>query len=425
MADIPVLSPIILWRCAFLLLMVLPSCLSSSLPGTSSSPSDTQIATAHPPTATAELTPEQTSKASEEAVLRVGDLLAQTSKNEVTGPDATPTEVTTRAAESSASPIGPTDVPQISGEIEADQPPFDIGNELTVAALGARAISGSQITFEEKLIDGNGYSRHIVSYLSEGLRVYGLLTVPFGAVPGGGFKAVVFNHGFIPPQLYQTTERYVAYVNALATSGFVVFKIDLRGHGNSEGEPSGTYFSPDYTIDAIAALKSLQTLELVDPQGIGMWGHSMAGNLVLRAMLVEPDVKAGVIWAGAVYSYDDFARYAIADPSFDRSAFAESPSFRRSREIREAYGTPDTSHPYWRAVSLTQNLETLEAPIQLHHALNDDVVDVGYSIDLAEILTTEAKPHEFYQYEGGGHNINSPYFERAMERTITFYRTHL
>ena len=24
-----------------------------------------------------------------------------------------------------------------------------------------------------------------------------------------------------------------------------------------------------------------------------MWGHSMAGNLVLRAMLIEPDIKAG------------------------------------------------------------------------------------------------------------------------------------
>ena len=42
-----------------------------------------------------------------------------------------------------------------------------------------------------------------------------------------------------------------------------------------------------------------------------MWGHSMAGNLVLRAMLIEPEIKAGVIWAGAVYSYDDFAKYGI------------------------------------------------------------------------------------------------------------------
>jgi hypothetical protein len=34
----------------------------------------------------------------------------------------------------------------------------------------------------------------------------------------------------------------------------------------------------------------------------------MAGNLVLRAMLIEPDIKAGDL-AGAVYSYDDFGKY--------------------------------------------------------------------------------------------------------------------
>src|SRR6185436_6818008 len=160
------------------------------------------------------------------------------------------------------------------------------------------------------------YARYIASYTSQGNKIYGLLTIPFGSAPEGGFKAIVFNHGYIPPDSYVTTERYVAYVDALAQSGFVVFKIDMRGHGDSEGEPSGSYFSPAYMIDAISALKSLQKMDIIDPDGIGMWGHSMAGNLVLRAMLVEPAIKAGVIWAGAVYSYDDFEKYAITDTSF-------------------------------------------------------------------------------------------------------------
>ena len=167
-------------------------------------------------------------------------------------------------------------------------------------------ITGSEITFEQELPQTFYYQQHLVSYSSEGNKIYGLLTIPNAEPPEGGFKAIVFNHGYIPPAAYRTTERYTAYVDYLARSGFVVFKIDYRGHGQSEGEPSGTYFSPGYTIDAIAALKSLQTLDIIDPQGIGMWGHSMAGNLVLRAMLIEPDIKAGVIWAGAVYSYDDF-----------------------------------------------------------------------------------------------------------------------
>lgn len=313
---------------------------------------------------------------------------------------------------------------ELTPEVTAE-PAFDPGNELTIDALLELEIEGSQITFEQELAKGANYSRYIASYLSEGNRIRGLLTVPFGIAPEGGFKAIVFNHGFIPPTTYRTTERYVAYVDLLAQAGFVVFKIDMRGHDTSEGEPSGSYFSPGYTIDAISALKSLQTLDFIDPQGIGMWGHSMAGNLTLRAMLIEPDIKAGVIWAGAVYSYDDMTRYAISDPSFTPSVSQQSPSLRRGAVLREAYGQPNTAEPFWQAVSLTMHIDLLQHPLQLHHAINDDVVNVGYSRDLAAVLSEHGKPHEFYTYEGGGHNISSPYFDSAMRRTIDFFRANL
>lgn len=306
---------------------------------------------------------------------------------------------------------------------ERDDPVFEVADDLTIAALREREIEGSEITFEQMLASGFNYDQYIVSYRSEGLQIYGLLTVPVGDVPEGGFKAIVFNHGYIPPATYRTTERYVAYVDALARSGFVVFKIDMRGHGDSEGQSMGSYFSPVYTIDAISALKSLQTLDFVDPEGIGMWGHSMAGNLVLRAMLVEPAIKAGVIWAGAVYSYDDFAQYAISDTSFVRNE--QSLGARRRREIIEAYGPPNTEVAFWQAVSLTENIEYLESPLQIHHAVDDDVVNIGYSIDLVAVLEENDKVYEFYQYEGGGHDIDSPYFEDAMERTIAFFQEHL
>jgi dipeptidyl aminopeptidase/acylaminoacyl peptidase len=306
---------------------------------------------------------------------------------------------------------------------------IEVGKELTIPYLRELEITGSEITFEEELKRTAYYHQHLVSYISEGNKIYGLLTIPALATPEGGFKAIVFNHGYIPPRSYRTTERYTAYVDYLARSGFVVFKIDYRGHGNSEGEPSGSYFSPGYTIDAISALKSLQTLDIIDPKGIGMWGHSMAGNLVLRAMLVDPDIKAGVIWAGAVYSYDDFVRYGIDDNTFIPPATPESqetPDPRRGRqEIFETYGRPDTQVDYWKAVSLTENIEYLNHPVQLHHAEDDTVVNIGYAFDLAAVLQENGKYYEFYTYESGGHNLVSPYFDQAMLRTVEFFRNNL
>ncbi len=304
-------------------------------------------------------------------------------------------------------------------------PGFPVGNELTIAALLERSIEGSPITIEQQLENGANYARYIASYISEGNKIYGLLTVPFGDAPEGGHKAIVFIHGYIPPDQYRTTERYVAYVDALAQAGFVVFKIDLRGFGESEGEPTGAYFSPDYSIDAIAALKSLQTLDYVDPEGIGLWGHSMAGNVTLRAMLIEPAIQAGVIWAGAVYSYDDFTRYSIDDPSYSPTAPASSAGRRIGQLIRETYGPPNTAEPFWRAVSLTEHIDLLQAPIQLHHAVDDNVVTIDYSRDLAAVLNVAGKAYEFYEYAGGGHNITSPDFGEAMRRTIAFFQENL
>jgi len=306
---------------------------------------------------------------------------------------------------------------------------FEVGREITIEYLRGLEITGSEIIFEEELDRRLNYRQFLVSYLSDGNKIYGLLTIPDQEPPEGGFKAIVFNHGYIPPTTYRTTERYIAYVDYLAKSGFVVFKIDYRGHGESEGEPSGSYFSSGYTIDAITALKSLQTMEIIDPQGIGMWGHSMAGNLVLRAMLIEPDMKAGVIWAGAVYSYDDFVKYGIDDNSYRPPETPQSQETttprRRTQEIFDAYGRPDSQAAYWQAVSLTENIAFLNHPLQLHHAEDDTVVNIGYSFDLAVVLQENFKLYEFYHYEGGGHNLISPYFEQAMQRTVDFFRNNL
>jgi len=345
-----------------------------------------------------------------------GSVLPATSFPSVNQPTTTPTQTA-----SPTSTITPTPT-----ETEVN---FEIGREITIDYLRDLEITGSEITFEQGLSHASNYQQHLASYISEGNKIYGLLTIPDGEPPEGGFKAIVFNHGYIPPTDYQTTERYTAYVDHLARSGFVVFKIDYRGHGDSGGEPTGSYFSPGYTIDSISALKSLQMMDIIDPDGIGMWGHSMAGNLVLRAMLIEPDIKAGVIWAGAVYSYDDFAQYGITDNTYRPPATSESPErsgrIRRSREIIEEFGLPDTKVDYWKAVSLTENITFLDNPVQLHHAEDDPVVNIGYSIDLAAVLQENDKEFELYSYEGGGHNLISPYFNQAILRTVEFFRNKL
>ncbi len=318
----------------------------------------------------------------------------------------------------------------ISGNVVKQTTPIDI------SLLRSRNYDSEAPIIEKILEDGPNYKRYIASYKSDGYKIYGLLTVPKGNLPESGYKAIVFNHGYIPPKQYVTTEKYLAYVDYLAKNGFVVFKIDLRGHGNSEGTAAGSYFSPNYTIDAINAVKSLQKLNYVDKNGIGLWGHSMAGNLVLRAALVSNDIKAINIWAGAVYSYEDFAKYRINDSSYvkrvpdpnDPHYDSKDLNTQNSKEVTQLREDPtkvDFNDDFWSAISLTKNIKYLNVPIQLNHADNDTVVNIGYSKDLVEILKQSNKQYEFYEYAGGGHNIDSPYFEKAMERSVEFFKKNL
>mgnify|MGYP000464291451 CR=1 FL=1 len=157
-----------------------------------------------------------------------------------------------------------------------------------------------------------------------------------------------------------------------------------------------------------------------------MWGHSMGGNVLLRAMLVEPEIKAGVIWAGAVYSYADFVTYGIENRTYEpRQLGGEGDPPRPSQVIYETHGPPDLTQPYWQAVSLTENIDYLGSPLQIHHAEDDTVVNIGYSYDLAAVLEEHGKVYEFYAYKGGGHNIVSPYFDTAMARTVAFFNQNL
>ncbi len=176
-------------------------------------------------------------------------------------------------------------------------------HELQIEVERQRSYPGSEITFEQTLAPGANYDQYLVSYMSDGYKIKALMTIPQGTQPESGWPAIVFNHGYIDPAIYQTTERYVAYVDTIARNGYVVLKIDFRGHGNSDGSEviGGGYGTPGYTDDALNALTSLQNYPDVDPNRIGMWGHSMGGQVTLRAMVVSEDIKAGVIWGGVVF----------------------------------------------------------------------------------------------------------------------------
>ncbi len=295
--------------------------------------------------------------------------------------------------------------------------------EITIPYLRERSYE-SELGERSVQYQGANYTAYLTSYNSDGYQVNGLLTIPTEEEPKNGFPAIVFIHGYIPPSQYQTAQQYYDYVDYLASSGYVVFKIDLRGHGNSEGTPGGGYYSADYVIDVLNARAALQESDFVNPDKVGLWGHSMAGNVTLRAMAVKPEIRAGVVWAGAVYTYEDMQKYGIQDSSYQRPP-QDSQRTQTRQRMRDIHGEPDLSKPFWQQMAPVTYLSDFQGAVQLNHAVNDDVVNIGYSRDLADYLDNANVPYEIHEYQSGGHNISPPDFNEAMVNTVSFYDKHL
>ncbi len=280
-----------------------------------------------------------------------------------------------------------------------------------------RDYPGSDLAIEQTLTPGTNYRRYVASYESDGLKIFGLLTVPNGRRPATGWPVIIFNHGYIPPTIYRTTERYVAYVDAFARNGYIVFKPDYRGFGSSQGQAISAYGAPDDTVDVVNAVTTMQRYPEADPNRIGMWGHSMGGNITLRALVIDPRIKVAVIWAGVNATYRD-----LLENWHPTGGDRPAPSFSGGwpGKFIDRFGTPEQNPGFWDSISPMAYLADITAPIQLHHGTGDTEVPLQFSQTLTNDLHAAGKPVELYTYAGADHNIAQG-FTLAMARSVAFF----
>lgn len=305
----------------------------------------------------------------------------------------------------------------------AQEKTVDPFEDMTIPFLRSRNYTSS-LGEKIKYQTHENYVSYLTTYQSDNLKIQSLITIPSGSAPEGGWPAIVFVHGYIPPTLYKTTEKYIDYVDYLARNGFVVLKIDLRGHGSSEGEPGGAYYSSDYVVDTLNAYSALENSDFVNKNKIGLWGHSMAGNIVLRSVAAKPTIPAAVIWAGAGYTYSDLVTYGLQDNSYRPPQTANRQNQKRQLLI-QTHGQPNIESSFWKQVIPTNYLTDFQGAIELHQAKDDLVVSPKYNEDLNSLLDSTKIPHEFYEYLSGGHNISGTSFSTAMSRTVDFYHKYL
>lgn len=329
--------------------------------------------------------------------------------------DAPPTLIAISPQDDPPAAAPPVEEPSVAESAASliDTSPAAAAHPLSIASLRARTYAGSDFVIEQVLDPGVNYNRYIASYQSDGLKIYALLTVPLSPKPPTGYPVVIFNHGYIPPDQYRTTERYVAYVDAFARSDYIVVRPDYRGHGSSEGAPESAYGSPAYVIDVLNALASARRYPDADPERIGMWGHSMGGYITVRAMVADQGIRAGVIWAGVVASYPEmFSSWFRGGGSSSRRSWLS--------DAIEQFGTVESNPGFWNALSANSYLADLSGPVQIHHGTGDTTVPYAYSVALDEQIRAAGRTVELYLYPGDDHNIATNR-DGALALSVVFF----
>uniref|UniRef100_A0A831TFH4 Alpha/beta fold hydrolase n=1 Tax=Thermorudis peleae TaxID=1382356 RepID=A0A831TFH4_9BACT len=279
----------------------------------------------------------------------------------------------------------------------------------TIDGLRSRQYPGGTIEILGTLDATDAYTRYAIAYPSDGLRITGVMHVPHGEGP---FPVVILNHGYIPPEQYWPGADTWREADFLARRGYLCIAPDFRGWAGSDQGPN--YFRTGIVIDVLNLISSLPSVPQADPERVGLWGHSMGGGLVAKAITIDPRIDAAVLYGPvSAYDLDNIQKWGDGLPENTTDPLAPI--------YREAARDP----AFIRLTSATFYFHYVTAAVQIHQGTADTVTPPEWARSIRDSLQLAGRSVEYYEYPGQGHAFQGQSWQLFMERTAAFFDTHL
>ncbi|MFC6439657.1 S9 family peptidase [Bowmanella sp. JS7-9] len=188
--------------------------------------------------------------------------------------------------------------------------------------------------------------------------------------------------------------------------GYVVFSLDNRGsnyRGTAFENPIYQNMGSPEVEDQVTGVKFLRSLDFVDPERIGVYGHSYGGYMALMSMFKAGDYfQAGV--SGAPVT--DWALY---DTAYTERYMGHPAKVGNAYEMSSVF-------PY---------AKDLKGKLFIYHGMADDNVLFKNSTRLYKHLQDMAIPYEMMDYPGKKHSLRGKQTGIHMYKTITsFFDRH-
>ena len=273
----------------------------------------------------------------------------------------------------------------------------------TIEGLRARQYRGGQIELLRTVTETDTYTYFHIRYPSDGLHITGGLHRPHGPGP---FPVVILCHGYIPPDQYWTGADTIQAADELARRGYLCLAPDFRGWGGSDTGPN--YFRTGIVIDTLELISSLSSLPEADPTRVGLWGHSMGGGLVAKAICIDDRLRAAVLYAPVSgWDLDNIRKWG-------NRARPDDP-------LGPLYAQAAQDETFLRSTSPLFHFHFVNCPVQIHVGTADTVTPPEWSRAIRDSLLLAGKRVEYFEYPGEGHAFSPPAWRQFIERTVLFY----
>ncbi|MDR6121995.1 dipeptidyl aminopeptidase/acylaminoacyl peptidase [Bacillus sp. SLBN-46] len=225
----------------------------------------------------------------------------------------------------------------------------------------------------------------VITYLSGGLRVKGMLAEP---IEEGVYDGMLYLRGGIK----NVGKVRPARIAQFAAEGFIVFAPFYRGNQGGEGNED---FAGEDREDGFSAFSLLKSLPRVHQ--IHIFGFSRGGVMALLTGINFPEAASVVTWGG------------VSDMSL---TYMERLDLRKMMK-RVIGGTPEKYPERYQERTPLYQLEQLTAPVLIIHGVNDHNVSVEHSYRLERRLRGLNKAVECWYFDEFTH-----YFPPVVNRKV-------
>lgn len=284
---------------------------------------------------------------------------------------------------------------------------------LVIEELRKRNYGNGKIEIEKDLGIKDKYKSYIISYYSDGLKLYALMNVPNIKKPVNGYPVIIVNHGYIPQDQYSTENSYKYVTAYYANNGFLVLKPDYRGHDKSQSGDNIISDRLSYIIDVLNLLNLIPTLDYADNNNIFMYGHSMGGGITLTVLEIASNIKAATLWAAVSVEFPESILYFMRKRNLEDSN-------KLLLEIESVFSEDD-----YHKVSPINYLQYIKSPLIIQHGTKDESVPIEWSDQLEVQLKNKNIIYNYNKYQNEDHNFSKGSFYKVLKEDVNFFKKYI